>query len=441
MSSDRAIKLYSYEAAGASGGRPASIQHYSELRGHTGAIHDIKFHNVHGSFDTAQVETANGACMLSSCSQDGTVRFWDVRQTTAAMTFQHPQRKPFISCASAGNLLAAGAGAVLYLWDLRSQQALASNEDFHTEDINQIGFHPLRPATFFTASEDGLICELNTADPDQDEWLQNVLNTENPVSRFGFFGPKADYLWSLSCVETLSLWNIDECERVSDFANIRDHLSVAANMPIDYLIDAHYDQQQQRVFLATGCNTGDLVLAHVNRTEIQPFSRARAAASSSASGVNPLTGFQVAPLTESPFALAALQQTAPAPADDAAMEGADEEAADFLKDGEVIMNQKDDNAMADGEGAEEEPARPPLDATAEGHTATIRDVLWFNNVLVTGGEDSRLCVWSTEQHAPAPASGSADLKIKQHVAKPTKGAAPTAAAPTTAKAGRQYTPY
>jgi WD40 repeat protein len=465
VSSEKTIKLYGYEAAVPGSNRTASIQHFSELRGHTGAIHDVKFHNVHNSYDTAQVETApGGACMLSSCSQDGTVRFWDARQQSASMVFAHPQKKPFISCASAGNLLAAGSGPMLFLWDLRNQQLLAQNEDFHTEDINQIGFHPLNPSTFFTASEDGLICELNTQDPNQDEWLQNVLNTENPVSRFGFFGPQADYIWALSCVETLSLWNIEQCERVSDFANIRDGLSLSANMPIDYLIDAHYDQQQQRVFLATGCNTGDLVLAHVNRTEIQPFSRARAPAasattaaassssSSSSTGINPLTGFQVAPLLESPFARSVLAQTAPAEAaenQEAMMEDDDEEekedGVDFLKDGEVIMNQHDDNAMADSsDAAAEEMARPPLDATAEGHSATIRDILWFDKVLITGGEDSRLCVWAMEQ-AAAPASGSAELKIKQHAAKPSANgsaaAASSSASPPTAKSGRQYSPY
>lgn len=88
VSSEPSIKLYNYTVSGGPNGRPASMEHFAELKGHTRAINDIKFHNVHGSYDTAQVETANGACMLSSCSQDGTVMFWDVRQQKAALTFK-----------------------------------------------------------------------------------------------------------------------------------------------------------------------------------------------------------------------------------------------------------------------------------------------------------------------------------------------------------------
>lgn len=364
-----------------------------------------------------------------------------------------PKNKPFISCASAGNLLAAGSGPFVFLWDLRTSTLLAENEEFHTEDINQIAFHPLNPTTFFTGAEDGLICEIKPEDPDQDEWLQNVINIENPLSRFGFFGPQAEYVWALSCVETLSLWHLEECDRISDFSQIRDALSVSAHMTIDYLIDAHYDQKSQRVFLATGCNDGELVLSHVNKTEIQPFCRAHvvnrpannaaAAATNSdaASLVSPVTGFALQPLaTESPFAMSSLTATAPPAA--AQSDDMDEDEVDFLKDGEVIMNGAGDDEMA----TEEEPPRHPLNATDEGHTATIRDVLWFDSVLITAGEDSRMCIWSSEIGAAnASVSAAASLKVKQHTTKGPNGATSShAAAPVATnsnKSNRQYAPY
>lgn len=91
VSSDASIKLYNYTVASSSS--PASLEHYAELKGHTKPIHDIKFHNVHGSFDTEQVQTANGACMLSSCGEDATVRFWDVRQQQPASTFKRQEKR------------------------------------------------------------------------------------------------------------------------------------------------------------------------------------------------------------------------------------------------------------------------------------------------------------------------------------------------------------
>ena len=365
-----------------------------------------------------------------------------------------PKNKPFFACASSGNLLAAGSGPFFFLWDLRSQKLLAQNEEFHTEDINQIAFHPFQTTTFFTGAEDGLICEIKPEDPDQDEWLQNVINIENPVSRFGFFGPKAEYIWALSCVETLSLWHIEECDRISDFAQIRDHMTKAANMPIDYLIDAHYDQKSQRVFLATGCNTGELILSHVNKADIQPFclghvvnkpkpAASEAGSDAAANMISPVTGFSLEPLKDSPFAMSALtaiQQPAASSADASMEDDTDESAADFLKDGEVIMNggNGDDSAMKDSDGqAAEEPARPPIDPTAEGHTATIRDVVWFGSQLITAGEDSRLCLWTTEptRNHVTPASS---FKVKQHA--PKADSASNGSQPMTGK-GNRHSPY
>ena len=394
------------------------------------------------------------------------------------MNFRHPKGKAFIACASAGNLLAGASGPFFFLWDLRTAQGgmaapLAMNEDFHTEDINQLAFHPMDPNTILTGSEDGLICVLTPSAEEQDEWLQNVINIENPVSRFGFFGPSAQFLWALSTVETLSLWNIDECERLSDFSQIRDNLTRSANMPIDYLIDAHYDASSQRLFLAAGTNAGELVLSHINRTEIQPFGKGHVqnkpvqsteSASSMAGFASPavsaVTGFSLAPMSaESPFGMTALTtidgpgaekhvSAASASADgmgDAPEADAEEEEEDILKDGEIVYpgteGMADDQAAA-AEAADARAARRPIDALAEGHTATIRDVLWFDQVLITGGEDSRLCLWSTQappSAGQAAATASSLSKLKQH-SSPSNSASPPAPGDSS-RNNRQYKPY
>jgi len=84
VSSDNAVKLYNYAVA-TSDSAPASIEHYGVLRGHSRAVHDVSFHNTHVSFDAAQVPTAQGRVMLSTASEDGTIKFWDVRQQKAAL--------------------------------------------------------------------------------------------------------------------------------------------------------------------------------------------------------------------------------------------------------------------------------------------------------------------------------------------------------------------
>lgn len=474
VSSEHDVKLYNYRV-----GTPTVaplMEHFGNLRGHTRAVHDVKFHNVHPSYECAQVALPEGgALMITTASEDGTIKVWDVRQQAAVMNFRHPKGKPFIACASAGHLLAGAAGPFFFLWDLRTAQGgmatpMAMNEDFHTEDINQLAFHPQDPNTILTGSEDGLICVIQPSAEDQDEWLQNVINIENPVSRFGFFGPSAQFLWALSTVETLSLWNIEECERLSDFAHIRDNLSRSANQTIDYLVDAHYDAASQRLFLAAGTNEGELVLSHINRTEIQPFCKghvqnkpaqaAESSASSMAAGfaapavVSAVTGFSLAPMSAeaSPFGMTALTAiggpekpaAASSSADGMGDEAEAEEEEDILKDGEIVYpgteGMADDEAAA-AEAADARAARRPIDALAEGHTATIRDVLWFDQVLITGGEDSRLCLWSTQPLAAdaAAASQSSMTKLKQH-SSPENSASPPAAKDSN-RNNRQYKPY
>jgi WD40 repeat protein len=424
----------------------------------------------------------NGKCVSAGEVSCGLKRFAHLPIVFCPLLLSStdPKGKPFFSCASSGDLLLGASGPTLFVWDLRTPgKAWVESEEFHTEDINALAFHPLddeqQTRTIFTGSEDGLICVLKPEPGSEpDDWLDNVINIENPVRRFGFFGPRASWLWALSCVETLSLWNVDTCERVSDFTNIRDALTRSANMAVDYLIDAHYDAPSQRLFLASGTNDGQLVLSHVNKSEIQPFclahaerkpeeqaaaaaasasaaAAAAANASAAAAAISAVTGFSLAPMAEeSPFALKSLQLIN-GPGAEGSMEDTaatvedDDEDEDPLRHGEVVhegaasgaRTAESDAAMEAAEAA----ARQTLDPTTQGHTATIRDVLWFDKALITGGEDSRLCLWTTQPGAAAAASAAAGSsssshKITQHAAKGSDLSTPSPPAP-----GPRHKPY
>ncbi len=116
----------------------------------------------------------------------------------AQITFTHPKKKPFFSCASQGNTLVAGSTeGNMFFWDWRAIKLMAKTDEFHTEEINQLAYHPFDNNLLFSAGEDGLICQIRAEGNDQDEWIETVISTEQPVNRFGFFGPKAEYLYSL----------------------------------------------------------------------------------------------------------------------------------------------------------------------------------------------------------------------------------------------------
>ena len=100
------------------------------------------------------------------------------------------------------------------------------------------------------------------------------------------------------------------------------------------------------------------------------------------------------------------------------------------RDGDLVIMRHENQAAPWYQEAAEAAARRPLDPTAQGHTATIRDVLWFDGLtnsatraLITGGEDSRLCLWTTQpgaakaQQAAEQAGATSTHKITQHAAK------------------------
>ncbi len=126
-----------------------------------------------------------------------------------------------------------------------------------------------------------------TKEADTDDSLDFTLTPEQPVAKMGFFGPRSEFMYSLSTVETLSLWNLTTGDRIADFADVRTTLSrlvagsqsaaAAANgesaYPISYLIDCMYEPVSQRLYLAAGSANGSILLVHVNRSGLQPVCR------------------------------------------------------------------------------------------------------------------------------------------------------------------------
>jgi len=217
-------------------------------------------------------------------------------------------------------------------------------DSFHTEDVTQVRFNPNNSWSLHTGSVDGTICQFALTSSNLsalDDALDTVLNTDQPVSRLGFFGPDSDFLYSLSTVETLSLWHLSKAQRIADFSDIRHKLSSASGLEITYLIDCHYQPSSQRLFISAGNAFGTVTISHVNITELETIA-----------------------LVKTPKASVQTSQSI-------------------------------------------------TEYTTTGHTATIRDILWIEQLLVTGGEDSKLCVWTSPQSS-LPCNLADDSKTMHH---------------------------
>ena len=84
--------------------------------------------------------------------------------------------------------------------------------------------------------------------------------------------------------------------------------------------------------------------------------------------------------------------------------GGGEERKEGLGEGRRV-ERKEETAMQDDEeevgeggvgGGDEK--REALPLHTPGHVATVRDVVWVDGVMLTGGNDGKLCVWSNAPH-------------------------------------------
>jgi hypothetical protein len=85
---------------------------------------------------------------------------------------------------------------------------------------------------------------------DEEENMISAVNSGSSVSRAGYFGPNAEYLYCMTHIETFSLYTLDG-DVICDYGDIRN----IGLTEVDYAIDCSYDHITQRFYLVTGSNT------------------------------------------------------------------------------------------------------------------------------------------------------------------------------------------
>jgi WD40 repeat protein len=234
---------------------------------------------------------------------------------------------------------------------------MSSFTDTHFQDVTQVKFHPVTRSAFISGSEDGLITVFDTSGGlDEDEGFRAALNIDTAVAKIGFYGnSNGDKLWCCSGTETLHLW---------EWAAACDDESQGGNGPLGQSLDV-------RTKLIGLHQSGD---------------GNQGAGGSKHSGE--------------------LEQT---------------NLADYLIQCEYDSNTGELALLAGkntGSAALFPVVQPPNGATdvnlefrpavaaLEGvHTDIVRSLAWVNGsgpLWVSGGEDARLCVWSSVPGAVGP---------------------------------------
>ncbi|GJJ74582.1 hypothetical protein EMPS_06940 [Entomortierella parvispora] len=251
--SNHQIKLYN----------PQTLAIKNVLQFHTDTISQIKPHGEH---------------LVMSSSKDGRVAVWDLRTEGAPVqVFTAPNNNPLLSfdLNLSESILAAGTELVEYdasihFWDARNPTKLMSTyAESHSDDITNVKFHPTNASRLMTGSVDGLICQFDLTDMDEDEGIMVVSNTGSSINKIGYFGPQSEYIYCLSHMETLSLWNAEDADAIHHFGDIRGVSQSALGLTLDYGIDCQYETESGRLFLLSGSNEGNINILHVNATSLQ----------------------------------------------------------------------------------------------------------------------------------------------------------------------------
>lgn len=216
--------------------------------------------SAHSDRITAACFSRQSSDLIYTSSADCTVKTWDTRLGSNPSAIIKFETDVFaLTSNNMDNLLVVGVENNVVFYDRRmlqgnvnSRNCLGVYSDVHTNEITQLVFHPSHHHLLASSAEDGLICMYNVGTAEAGDAVVSIMNTDCTVNKFGFFGPNGDGLYSISSIETLSIWHHPSAQRLYSFDDIRDTTGV------DYLIDCFETSADEELFLFAGSHTGEI---------------------------------------------------------------------------------------------------------------------------------------------------------------------------------------
>ncbi|KAJ2159292.1 hypothetical protein GGF46_003128 [Coemansia sp. RSA 552] len=235
----------------------------------TDPVRTIQYH----SEQLTQIRTREDS--LLSSSRDGKIAIWDLRQAGSTPAHVFRSEDPVLSfdlsadktMLIGGSQLNSSYMAKIQFWDPRAPGApVTAFEGSHSDDVTQIHCNWTAPKKFLSGSTDGLLCTFDMSQPEEDDALEYVANTNASIAQCGYFGPESQFIYAQSDMDTLQLWT-DEATQLADFGDVRD--LTQGGVPVDYIVNCKYDADAQRLYMVGGNNDGQIQLLHVGAASME----------------------------------------------------------------------------------------------------------------------------------------------------------------------------
>lgn len=197
---------------------------------------------------------------------NGQVKLFDLRTAVEQATFMsafRPHVPQSIRCFDRNansRILCCGTklrtNAYLLFFDIRERKELGSYCESHSDDITSVRFHDKYPDLLCTGSTDGLINVFDIKESDEDEALQNTINTESSVQRLNWH-QNDNNKEVITCITHTNDFKSYECLEGDDWLSFERSEIVAGirrKSPANFnLINAH-TMQDRGLFLLAGTN-------------------------------------------------------------------------------------------------------------------------------------------------------------------------------------------
>lgn len=219
-----------------------------ELKGHKVNVEEVCFFQ-------------NGP-KLASCGADCTAKVWDVRQQKCATTYTLDGEPTSIAVGQNDSLIAVAVEEKIDLWDVRMGKKSFVFTQVHTDIVNCLRFHPLKPSLLISAGDDNLVCQLDTTMLDEEDGVPWVVNNEENVRAVRVIGDSQCHaLVSASTTEVIRIWG-EKCENLGEFYDIRNSPLLQVEESCGYVVDVLL--QDERAYVLGGSSEGALALYHLN---------------------------------------------------------------------------------------------------------------------------------------------------------------------------------
>lgn len=203
-------------------------------------------------------------------STSNEIHVYDVRTKAGPVQQFHgdgslPKAFTCFDVNSNGKVICAGteqtAGeANLLFFDVRANTVLATYTDSHRDDVTQVKYHPTKRNYVATGSTDGLINIFDTKEADEDDALENCLNTESSIQTIAWHSMAADdseqrdYLACVTDTNDFQLFDVENCDL--EFKCERADVTAAMRRKVAgdcYLVNSHATSDGQ-IFCLAGSN-------------------------------------------------------------------------------------------------------------------------------------------------------------------------------------------